>query len=309
MSLTNWLRLFALSVLWGGTFLFAAVAISGWPVGAANGLPPLTVVLIRVSVAAITLLLVLRVMGVPLPRGRAIWLAFLGMGLLNNVLPFSLIFWGQSQLPVSVAAGLAAILNATTPLFTLIVAHLLVGTEKMTPRKVLAVLVGLCGVVIMIGADALGQVGASAIGQLACLSAALIYGFASLFGQRFKSMGVTPLQTAFGQVAASSVMMMPLVVLIDQPWLLGMPGAVPLGAVIVMGVLSTALAYILFFQILATAGATNLMLVTFLIPVSSIIMGAAVLGEVLKPQHFAGMACIGLSLALIDGRLFGRRTG
>ncbi len=307
MSLQNWIRLLTLSLLWGGTFLFAAVAINGWPAGAGNGLPPLTVVLIRVAIAALTLLVALRLMGVAVPTGRAVWVAFIGMGLLNNVIPFSLIFWGQSQMPASVAAGLASILNATTPLFTVMVAHALTADEKATPAKVTALLIGLAGVAVMIGADAVTAVGASVAGQLACLIAALTYAFASLFGRRFKAMGVTPMQTAFGQVAASSLVMLPLAALVDQPWTVQPPGVMPLLAVVVMGVVSTALAYILFFQILATAGATNLMLVTFLIPVSGIILGATVLGETLKPQHFIGMACIGLSLALIDGRLF-RRT-
>jgi drug/metabolite transporter (DMT)-like permease len=306
MSPRNWLRLLTLSVLWGGTFLFAAVAIKGWPTGSGNGIAPLTVVLIRVAVAALTLLLVLRLMGIALPEGRAVWFAFLGMGLLNNVIPFSLIFWGQSQLPASVAAGLASILNATTPLFTVLVAHALTADEKATPMKVAALLIGLAGVAGMIGMDAISQLGASVAGQLACLGAAFTYAFASLFGRRFKAMGVTPIQTAFGQVTASTLMMIPVVAFLEQPWTASAPGAIPLLAVIVMGVVSTALAYILFFQILANAGATNLMLVTFLIPVSGILLGWAVLGEALKPQHFVGMAAIGLSLALIDGRLFKR---
>jgi drug/metabolite transporter (DMT)-like permease len=307
MTIANWLRIVALSVLWGGTFLFAAVAIQGWPQGAGNGLPPLTVVLVRVVVAAAVLAVVLKAMHVAFPRGRAVWTAFFGMGLLNNVIPFSLIFWGQSQMPAGVAAGLASILNATTPLFTVAVAHVLTTDEKATPRKAAALLVGLAGVAAMIGADAVGQLGASALGQLACLGAAFTYAFSSLYGKRFKALGVTPLQTAFGQLAASSLMMLPLATIVDRPWTLAAPGVAPVAAVIVMGVLSTALAYILFFQILETAGATNLTLVTFLIPVSGILLGVAVLGEALKPQHFLGMACIGFSLVLIDGRLLEKR--
>lgn len=306
MSLQNWLRLILLSLLWGGTFLFAAIAIKGWPAGAGNGIAPLTVVMIRVTVAALTLLAVLRLMAVPIPSGRTVWIAFLGMGLLNNVIPFSLIFWGQSQLPASVAAGLASILNATTPLFTVVVAHALTQDEKATPLKIVALLIGLAGVAAMIGADAVSQLGASVAGQLACLCAALTYAFAGIFGRRFKAMGVSPLQTAFGQVTASTLMMIPIAGFIERPWTAAAPGGIPLAAVIVMGIASTALAYILFFRILAGVGATKLALVTFLIPVSSILLGWAILGEALKPQHFLGMACIALSLVLIDGRLFRR---
>jgi drug/metabolite transporter (DMT)-like permease len=212
--------------------------------------------------------------------------------LLNNVIPFSLIFWGQGQLPAAVAAGLASILNATTPLFTVVVLHLFTSDEKATPRKVVAVLIGFLGVASMVGADAVSQLGASVVGQLACLGAALTYAFSGLYSRRFKTLGVSPPEIAFGQVTASTLMMLPLVAFVDQPWAGPAPGAIPLAAVVVMGLLSTALAYI----------------VTFLIPVSGILLGWAVLGEALKPQHFVGMAAIGLSLALIDGRLF-RRTG
>ncbi|MGL4241045.1 MAG: DMT family transporter, partial [Beijerinckiaceae bacterium] len=228
--------------------------------------------------------------------------------ILNNVVPFSLIFWGQSQMPASVAAGLASILNATTPLFTVVVAHMLTEDERATPLKVAAVLIGLAGVATMIGADALGQVGLSALGPLACLGAAISYAFSSIYGRRFKALGVTPPQIAFGQLTASTLMMLPIAAFIDQPWTLAAPGFWPVVSIVAMAVLSTALAYILFFQILAAAGATNLMLVTFLIPVSGILLGAMVLGETLKMQHFLGMAGIGASLALIDGRLFRRAS-
>ncbi len=171
-------------------------------------------------------------------------------------------------------------------------------------------LIGLAGVAAMVGADALGTRRRIRGGPARLPRAAFVYGLASLYGRRFRGMGVTPLQTAFGQVAASTLLMAPLVLLADQPWSLPAPGAIPLGAVVVMGVVSTALAYILYFQILASAGATNLMLVTFLIPVSGVLLGFLVLGEALKPQHFLGMACIGVSLALIDGRIVRRlRSG
>jgi drug/metabolite transporter (DMT)-like permease len=306
MTAKDWQRLLLLSLLWGGTFLFSAVAIKGWPAGAGNGLPPLTVVMIRVMVAAMTLFVILKALGVVIPRSGAVWTAFFGMGLLNNVLPFSLIFWGQSQMPTSVAAGLASILNATTPLFGVIVAHVMTADEKATPLKIAGVLLGIAGVTIMIGIDTLSGLGGSTAGQLACLGAACVYAFAGIFGRRFKQLGVEPMQAAFGQVAASSCLMLMIAGLIDRPWTLPAPGLVPFGAVVVMGVVSTALAYILFFQLLASAGATNLLLVTFLIPVSAILLGIGVLGEALKLQHIIGMALIGCGLAAIDGRLVKR---
>ena len=306
MNLHDWGRLILLSLLWGATYLLSAIALKGWPAGAGDGVTPLVLVWLRVTIAAATLLAVLAALGVALPRGRAVWTAFFGMGLLNNVLPFTLIFWGQSQLPASVAAGLASILNATTPLFTVVVLHVFTADERATPLKVAGVLLGLAGVAMMIGLDALSGVGAGAIGQIACLSGALVYAFSSLYGRRFKALGVTPLQTAFGQLAASTLMMSLVTLLVSRPWEAASPGAAPLLAIAAMAVFSTAFAYILFFQILASAGATNLMLVTFLIPVSAILLGVVVLGEALKPQHVAGMAFIGAGLAAIDGRLFRR---
>jgi drug/metabolite transporter (DMT)-like permease len=305
MTLRDWTKLIALSLLWGGTFLLAAIAIHGWPVGAGNGLPPLTVVALRVVVAAFALMLLMRVMGVPLPQGGAnLWFAFFGMGLMNNAIPFSLIFYGQSQMPVSVAAGLASILNATTPLFTVLVANVLTADEKATPRKLLGVALGFAGVALMIGLDGLSSLSAGVWGQLACLGAALTYAFAGLFGRRFKALGVSPMQTAYGQLAMSSAIMGVVALSVHPLSTLSMPGIIPLLAVVVMGIACTALAYILFFQILASAGATNLSLVTFLIPVTAIVLGAVVLGEALKVQHLIGMMFIGAGLAAIDGRLF-----
>lgn len=306
MGAKDWGRLMLLSLLWGGTFLFSAVAIKGWPAGAGNGLPPLTVVMLRVMIAAATLFLVLKAMGIALPAGRRVWIAFFGMGLLNNVLPFSLIFWGQSQMPASVAAGLASILNATTPLFGVIVASALTADEKATPLKLAGVMLGIVGVALMVGVDVVRGAAVPAAGYVACLGAALVYAFAGVYGRRFKAMGVSPIQTAFGQVAASSCLMLALAGVADRPWTLPAPGLMPVLAIVAMAVVSTAFAYILFFQILASAGATNLMLVTFLIPVSAILLGVLVLGEALKAQHLVGMAFIGLGLAAIDGRLWRR---
>ncbi len=304
MNARDWGRLILLSILWGATYLLSAIALQGWPAGAGNGVTPLVLVWLRVTIAAAVLFLVLSALGVALPRGRAAWTAFFGMGVLNNVLPFTLIFWGQSQLPVHLAAGLASILNATTPLFTVVVLHLFTTDERATPLKVAGVLLGFAGVAIMIGLDVLSGIGAGAIGQLACLSGALVYAFSSLYGRRFKALGITPLQTALGQLTASTAMMSLLTVLVSRPWEAPLPGAIPLLAVVAIATVSTALAYILFFQILASAGATNLMLVTFLIPVSAILLGVVVLGETLKPQHLLGMAFIGAGLAAIDGRLW-----
>ncbi|WP_082482518.1 DMT family transporter [Methylobacterium sp. Leaf123] len=286
--------LLGLSVLWGGSFFFAGVALSA--------LPPLTLVVLRVGLAALILNAALPLAGLRLPRGRGVWVAFVWMGLLNNVVPFCLIVWGQTQ----IASGLAAILNATTPLFTVVVAHRLTSDERMTGNRLAGVLTGLLGVAVMIGAGVFADDGSHLLAQLAVLGAALSYALAGVFGRRFQRMNIPPLATATGQVTASTLLLLPFALLADRPWTLPMPGAPVWAAVLGLAALSTALAYLLYFRLLATAGATNLLLVTFLIPVTAILLGTLVLGESLEVRQIIGMALIGGGLAAIDGRILKR---
>lgn len=291
MSTSEWAMLLGLSVLWGGSFFFTRVALAG--------LPPLTLVLLRVALAALILNAVVLLAGSRMPRDGRVWAAFAGMGLLNNAVPFCLIVWGQTH----IASGLAAILNATTPLFTVAAAHVMTSDERMTRGKLAGVLVGLAGVVAMVGPAALAGLGTDLLAQVAVLGAALSYALAGIFGRRFRRLGVPALATAAGQVTASSLLLLPLCLVVDRPWTLPMPGLPVWGAVLAIASLSTALAYGLYFRILATAGATNLLLVTFLIPVTAILLGVSVLGERLAVRHSAGMALIACGLAAIDGRL------
>jgi drug/metabolite transporter (DMT)-like permease len=294
MGTREWILLVVLSLLWGGSFFFGKVAVAQWP--------PLVVVLSRVSMAAATLYVVLRLHGLDMKVGRRMWLAFFTMGLLNNLIPFSLIFWGQTQ----IESGLSAILNATTPVFGVIVAHLFGTNEKATPLKLGGVLAGLVGVAILMGPDALGGLGGALLPQLACLGAALSYGFAGLYGRRFREL--PPLVTATGQLTATTVMSLPLVLLVNPPWTLPMPSLSVGAALVGLALASTALAYVIFFEIMRKAGGSNAMLVTFLVPVSAILLGVGILGEALLPRHLLGMAAIFAGLALIDGRLFRRRA-
>jgi drug/metabolite transporter (DMT)-like permease len=291
MNGSEWLALLLLSVLWGGSFFFAGVLI--------KTLPPLTIVTLRVGLAALILNALVKLLGMRMPGSGRAWRAFFAIGLLNNVIPFCLIVWGQSH----IASGLAAILNATTPISTVIVAHLLTPDEKITGNRLLGVAVGFVGVVILIGPDSLQGLGTNLLAQLAVLAAAVSYAFAGVYGRRFKAMGIAPIVTATGQVTASALLLFPVAMLLDRPWTLAMPALPVWAAVAGIAVLSTALGYVLYFRILATAGATNLLLVTFLIPVSAIVMGAFGLGEHLEPRHFAGLALIGAGLAAIDGRV------
>ena len=296
MSAPEWAMLLGLSILWGGSFFFTRVALAA--------LPPFTLVVLRVGLAALILNAVVPLSGLAMPRNGRIWAAFFGMGVLNNAIPFCLIVWGQTH----IASGLAAILNATTPLFTVGAAHLLTSDERMNREKVTGVLLGMAGIVVMIGPSALSGLGTDLLAQVAVLGAALSYALAGIFGRRFRRLGVPPLVTAAGQVTASSLLLLPVAVMMDRPWTLPLPGVPVWGAVLGIAALSTALAYLLYFRLLASVGATNLLLVTFLIPVSAILLGGLVLGERLDARHDCGMVLIGCGLAAIDGRLLRRVT-
>lgn len=291
MTPLEWAMLLALSVVWGGSFFFVGIAV--------KELPPLTIVALRTSLAAILLWLAAPALGFVMPRRREALVAFLVMGLLNNAIPFCLIVWGQTQL----ASGLASILNATTPLFTVLAGHFLSADDRMTPPRLAGALCGLFGVAVMIGPQLVEGLGSGVLAELAILGAAVSYAFASLFGRRFRRLGIDPIATATGQVTASSLMLVPIALIVDRPWTLPMPGAATIAAIAAIASLSTALAYILYFRILAGAGATNVVLVTLLAPVSSILLGAIFLHEHLEIRHFLGLALIGLGLACIDGRL------
>lgn len=288
----EWAILIGLSVLWGGSFFFIGVAV--------KAVPPFTIVFSRVALAALILLAVVRLFGPGMPWTGRVWRAFFVMGFLNNLVPFSLLVWGQTQ----IASGLASILNATTPLFAVLVAHLLTDDEKLSAGRLFGIVVGFSGVAVMLGRGAFSGLatGDTLLAELACLGAALSYAFAGVFGRRFKRMGVSPMQTATGQVTASAVMLAPVALLVDRPWTLANPGIAVWLALLALAVAATAFAYILYFRLLATAGAVNLLLVTLLVPVSAILLGFLVLGERLAPEHFAGMALIALGLAAIDGR-------
>lgn len=295
MGAKEWVILLTLSLLWGGSFFLVEIVISD--------LPPLTIVFLRVFLAAVALWLFAIVIGLRPPLTIEAWKAFLIMGLLNNVIPFTLIVWGQ----IHIASGLASILNATTPLFTVIVAGILLADERTTPIKLIGVTVGFLGVILMIGPSALSGLGTDVLAQVAVLGAAVSYAFAGVFGRRFKAMGINPVVTAAGQVTASSLILAPVAIYIDRPLSLEIPDIEVIAAIIGLAILSTAVAYILYFRILASAGATNLLLVTFLIPISAILLGSLVLGESLELIHYLGMALIGFGLSAIDGRLWRRK--
>lgn len=286
MRKTDWIMLWTLSLLWGGSFLFVELALAG--------LPPMSVVWGRVVLAAAILWLVLRLSGrADLPR--AVWPALLVMGLLNNAVPFTLFAMAQGQ----ITGALASVLNAMTPIFTVLVAHWATVDERLSRRKALGVALGFGGVLMMAAGERLGG---AVPAMAACLGAALSYAVASIWGRRFRAAGISPMATACGQVTASSLLITPVWLWVDRPWAMAWPGAGPVLAVVGLASLSTALAYLLYFRILASAGATAISLVTFLIPLSAAGLGWAVLGERLEPWHLAGLALILGGLALIQWR-------
>ncbi len=289
MNMLDWALLLLLSLLWGGSFFFAEIAL--------REMTPLVVVWARVVGAALILLLFLRIKGIGIPRDFGLWKAFMVMGVLNNVIPFSLIVWGQTE----ITSSLASIFNATTPLFTIVLAQFLTADEKISPSKGMGLLLGFSGVVVMVGSEALDGLSATVWAQVAILIAAISYGCAAIWGRRFAE--VNPMVTATGQVTCSSIIMAPLALWFGFPEGAVMPSLNGWLSLIGLAFLCTVVAYILYFRILATSGATNLMLVTFLIPLSAIILGSAFLAERLENNQIAGMCLILLGLAVIDGRM------
>jgi drug/metabolite transporter (DMT)-like permease len=289
----DWSLLAVLSVLWGGSFFFNGVVL--------RELPPLTVVLLRVALAAMILLPVLRAYRIRFPVGLSGWKPFFAIALLNNVLPFSLIVIGQTYIP----SGLASILNATTPLFTVVVMAA-AGDEKLHARRVVGVVTGLVGVIILHGQDVYGQdpgfQSGEGVGILLCLAAAFSYGLSALYARR-KLSNSPPLATATFQLLASALMMTIVAAVAERPWQLPMPGVTTWLAMIGLSALSTALAYIVFFQVLRRSGSTNVMLVTLLIPVTAILLGYLVLGESISLREIIGALVIGSALLLMDGRV------
>ncbi len=291
MGSIEWALLILLSVLWGGAYFFAGVAV--------RELPPLTVVLARVSVAVIALLPLLWYLGHSLPRGLSAWYPFIGMGILNNVIPFGLIFAGQLHITV----GLSSIINAMTPLFTVLVMASF-RQERLTLYRIIGVLLGVVGVAVLRGVD--GALGAGqTLGIGLCLAAALSYGFAALWGKKYLA-GHPPIKSASCQLVCSTAIMAVLVLLVDKPWTLAVPSASVIWSLVALGVFGTALAYIVFFNILVRAGASNVMLVTLLIPITAMLLGNVFLDEVIQAKEVIGALIIGAGLAFIDGRLIRR---
>jgi drug/metabolite transporter (DMT)-like permease len=287
MKPAEWGMLLLLSIFWGGSFFFVEIALRDFQ--------PFTLVFLRVILAALILISVVYMSGQRMPTSLRVWGAFLILGALNNAIPFSLIVWGQTRID----SGVASILNATTPIFTVLLAHMFTSDERLTLKKFFGVLVGFLGVYIMMKPELKDGFSWRGIGLVAVLGAAISYGVAGIFGKRFNK--TSPVVNSAGMLICSSLMMLPLAIIIDSPWSLS-PSLEAIGAVFGIAIISTAVAYLIYFRILAAAGATNVLLVTFLIPISALLLGVGILGEVIKVLEYIGMGCIFLGLIIIDGR-------
>ena len=291
MNRSDWTTLATLALIWGAAFMFIGVAV--------NEVAPLTYVWLRLTMATAAMWLYLWWRGDSAGLPRSVWGPILVLALLNNVIPFILFGWGQTR----IASGLASILNATTPIWGVVVAHLFTGDEKMSGPKLAGVLLGFGGVTLMIGPAMIVSIGGDALAQLACVAAALCYALAGVYARRFRTMGLPPVAVTTGQLTAGAAVMLPLTLLVDQPWTAAMPSLKALGAIAALAVVCSAFAYILYFRLIDRAGATNALLVTLLVPPVAILLGVMLLGEALHPRDFAGLALIALGLAAIDGRL------
>jgi drug/metabolite transporter (DMT)-like permease len=290
MTAADWLRLIALSIMWGGGYFLSQVVL--------REVPPFTGSLARIGLAAITLYVYLIATRTPLPSSPRLWGTFIVLGFTNNAVPFTLYFLAQTQ----INSSLTSILNATAPIFAVVVAHFATRDEKLTRAKALGVVIGFAGVIIMIGPDLLQDLGSHVTAELMCLCAAASYAVGTIFARRLR--GTPAGIIAAGQLTVATVMMAAITALFETPWAMPVPSPTVIAALVTLGVVCTALPYFLYYRVLATAGATNVLLVTFMSPVSTILLGMLILSEQLTPRQIAGMVIIFVGLAVIDGRLW-----
>ncbi len=290
VSTHAWALMAALGAIWGASFLAIKVGL--------EELPFLTLVAHRVIWACLILWSYVLIRRLPIPRDPRIWGAFLVMGLLNNVIPFGFMAWGQQF----IETGLTSIFNAGTAIFGVLVAAMVFADERLTLRKGIGVLVAFFGVAVAIGLDSFRQFDIRSLAQLAVIGGTISYAFAAAWARKTMS-DLPPQVSAAGMLTGASLIILPVAFVID-----GVPQVPTLpatwAAILYFGVIGTAFAYLLYYRIIALAGSGNAMLVTLLIPPVAIVLGALVLGERLAPSAFAGFGLLAIGLILIDGRIF-----
>jgi drug/metabolite transporter (DMT)-like permease len=291
---SGWLLIGILAILWGGTFFLIEIGLRSFP--------PITLVFIRVAFAVPPMLIAMRLMGQRLPSSAAVWGLLTVVGALNCALPFTLFFWGQQYLD----SGYASILNATTPLWGVLTAHFLTHDEKATPARIIGVLTGMAGIIVMVGPAAMKGLSNNLLAQIACVVSTVFYSLAAIYGRRLSQTTLTPMAVATGQTMTATLLMIPIVLVIDQPWTMAIPRLDATLAGLALALLSTALAYALYFRLIDRAGASNAQLVAFLMPILAVLLGFAFLGESLDIGQVVGAVLIAIGLAIIDGRLLAR---
>jgi len=283
------LLLALLATLWGASYTFIKIGV--------ETIPPITFIALRTLIAGLLLLLVLRLRGLSLPRDRASWRLFAIQAAINSVLPFTLIAWAELTLD----AGLAAILNSTTPIFTFLITIAITRHEPATWRKAFGVIAGMAGICLIIGVEALNGVGRELLAQLAIILATVSYGCASIFGRNFKHMD--PMMPAAGSMLAGAAALVPLSLVIDQPWTLA-PSSSSLMALGGLAVFSTALAFCIFFRLLHTLGSVGTTAQAYLRVPVGVAIGAWFLSERLSDTAWIGLVCvvIGVAAMTLPGR-------
>lgn len=271
-----------LATLWGASYTFIKVGV--------ETIPPVTLIAARTLIAGSLLLLVMRLRGIALPRDRGLWLGFLVQACLNSVVPFTLIAGAE----MTVDAGLATILNSTSPIFTFLLTVLLVRHEAVTARKLLGVVAGLAGISLIVGLEALGGFGDALVAQLAIVAATICYAGAAIFGRRFK--GLDPSVPAAGSMLCGTAILIPASLAIDRPWLLS-PSMDSLLALLALSVFSTALAFTIYFRLLHTLGSVGTTSQAHLRVPVGVAIGVLFLGETLASTAWLGLACVVLGVA------------
>lgn len=294
LDATSWTLIGILSILWGSAFLLIKVGMESFSFN--------TLVFLRLALAVPPMLIAMRLAGHSSPRDMKSWWMLAVVGALNCALPFMLFFWGMQY----IESGYSSVLNATTPLWGVVIAHFMTDDEKITSSRILGVLLGMAGIVVMAWPDAVKGLTGNFLAQLACLVSTLFYSIAAIYGRRLSQTAMAPMVVATGQTMAAALIMLPVMLIFDQPWTMPTPSLESTAAALTLALLSTALAYILFFRLIDRSGASNAQLVAFLMPILAVILGMAFLGESLSERQIAGAILIALGLVAIDGRLFSR---
>jgi drug/metabolite transporter (DMT)-like permease len=288
----DWGILMVLALVWGSSFLLIELGLTGFG--------PLTLVFLRIALAVPLMLVAMRVAGQVLPRDLFSWRQLTIIGFLNLAFSQALFFWAQTRID----SGLASILNATVPLWGVVMAHYFTADERATRAKVVGVLIGFVGLVVMVGPNALAGVGDDIAAQLACLLATASFAAAAVYARKLRP-HVQPLAAATGQMITAAVMLLPLPLLFEAPFAAA-PSPTAIAALLTLALVATSFTYLLYFRLIATAGASNAMLIALLMPPVAILLGVIFLKETLSSGQAVGMALILAGLVIIDGRVLAR---